>query len=295
MKLPEFDIVIPSTGEPSTHNLLKSIEFSTILPNNVIVVIRDVDQFYFDPESFSFPITLLRCPNHGQVYQRIFGFQNCHSSLVMQIDADCSFDSSFLFRYITEFLRVESISDCDIALSPSFLDSNTRPMFSSETHLSFLYRLLLSSIGLMYSNKNLSKFGQNFSLNMPSNSFSKSNQTFHSDWLPGGCMMLRKNSLVVDNYYPFMGKAYAEDLFHSYLLFSKSVSLFVFYGINVTTEAHPALRTYRDFCKSLLIYFRISVAFCSFTGFPAIFSLLICIPYVKSFFTLLSRKFLHLK
>ena len=40
---------------------------------------------------------------------------------------------------------------------------------------------------------------------------------FLVDWVPGGCVLSAKEDLILDTYYPFSGKAYAEDLIHSVL------------------------------------------------------------------------------
>ena len=65
----------------------------------------------------------------------------------------------------------------------------------------------------------ISKSGINFGIpEIPS--------TFYNvDWLCGGCLMHRKENLILKNYYPFLGKAYAEDLFHSKLLRDNNVIL----------------------------------------------------------------------
>ncbi len=44
-------------------------------------------------------------------------------------------------------------------------------------------------------------------------------------WLPGGCVLHRRENLILFDFYPFRGKAYAEDLFHSLLLKKKGVRL----------------------------------------------------------------------
>ena len=38
------------------------------------------------------------------------------------------------------------------------------------------------------------------------------------DWQSGGCVLHKKKNLILDDYYPFSGKAFSEDLIHSYLL-----------------------------------------------------------------------------
>jgi hypothetical protein len=40
---------------------------------------------------------------------------------------------------------------------------------------------------------------------------------FKAQWLPGGCVLCFREDLILDKFYPFPGKAYAEDLIHSFL------------------------------------------------------------------------------
>ena len=46
-----------------------------------------------------------------------------------------------------------------------------------------------------------------------------------SKYAPGGCVMHYKKNLILKDYYGFAGKAYAEDILHSYYLFKKNVSI----------------------------------------------------------------------
>ena len=48
---------------------------------------------------------------------------------------------------------------------------------------------------------------------------------FELDWLPGGCIMHHKKNLILHNFYPFPGKAYAEDLIHSIILRNNNLNL----------------------------------------------------------------------
>ena len=52
-------------------------------------------------------------------------------------------------------------------------------------------------------------------------------RTCDVEWLPGGCVMYRRENLVLDDFYPFKGKAYGEDLIHSFLLREKGCKLMV--------------------------------------------------------------------
>ena len=50
---------------------------------------------------------------------------------------------------------------------------------------------------------------------------------YEVEWLAGGCVMHHRKNLILENYFPFAGKAYCEDLIHSHLLTRKRVRLLV--------------------------------------------------------------------
>ena len=45
------------------------------------------------------------------------------------------------------------------------------------------------------------------------------------EWMPGACVLHRKENLVNFDYYPLKGKAYGEDLFHSKILTNNGIKL----------------------------------------------------------------------
>jgi hypothetical protein len=47
------------------------------------------------------------------------------------------------------------------------------------------------------------------------------------EWLAGGCILHRKENLITENYFPFSGKAYCEDLMHSILLRKNNIDLWI--------------------------------------------------------------------
>ena len=47
------------------------------------------------------------------------------------------------------------------------------------------------------------------------------NNFYNVEWLPGGCILFRKEDLIEKNFYPYKGKAYCEDILHSILLREK--------------------------------------------------------------------------
>lgn len=80
----------------------------------------------------------------------------------------------------------------------------------------------------------------NGTLSAPAGKISKSGEPFgyyqrnrkvknheNVDWLPGGCILHRRENLILESYYPFVGKAFGEDLIHSKKLKEKGIQLFV--------------------------------------------------------------------
>jgi hypothetical protein len=55
----------------------------------------------------------------------------------------------------------------------------------------------------------------------------KNQKYYKLEWLPGGCVLHRKENLCLDNYFIFSGKAYCEDMIHSFLLRRSGINLYV--------------------------------------------------------------------
>ena len=77
------------------------------------------------------------------------------------------------------------------------------------------------------------------------------------EWLAGGCILHRRENLVVEDFWERSGKAYCEDLLHSHLLRQRTISLFVDTSARCELEIvwHKEMTfkaflvdLYRDFC-----------------------------------------------
>tara|TARA_B110000008_G_scaffold240274_1_gene247498 strand:- start:2083 stop:2523 length:441 start_codon:yes stop_codon:yes gene_type:complete len=74
---------------------------------------------------------------------------------------------------------------------------------------------------------------------------------FFVDWQPGGCLMHNKENLIKENYFPFNGKAYSEDLIHSFLLKNNNLKLITcldaYCYIEKDIEPHTIKDIFKDF------------------------------------------------
>ncbi len=221
----EISIIIPTLG----HNcLLKTIDFlnkEDLKPDEIIVCI---------PEGYEFNINILLHKNvhilftkvKGQVQQRIEGFKIAKNNFIMQLDDDLLITMHDVKNLITD-LKKMGINN---AIAPIFLDYKTKKsIFNLRKGIKGYYDNLFCFFisGSKWGKSRMgtiSKAGENFGVNYD---FLNFNELKNVEWLPGGCIIYHKVDIIYENYFPFEGKAYCEDLFHSYLLIRKNVRLWL--------------------------------------------------------------------
>ncbi|NQU33080.1 MAG: glycosyltransferase [Bacteroidetes bacterium] len=212
-------VVIATLGGESLRAAIECLNAGSHVPDEILVCIPkeyagNVEGIEFD----NLKVILTDC--RGQVAQRVIGFQNAKSPFVLQMDDDIYLEHSC----IDELLKIVS-SAPNIAAGPKMYD-----LYSGKYH-SFLVprdNTLILFNKLFYAVANgkkgyqpskISKSGINFGIPEEPDTWN------NVDWLSGGCLMHRKENLLLYNYYPFTGKAYAEDLFHSNLLRKNKIIL----------------------------------------------------------------------
>lgn len=164
-------------------------------------------------------ITQLR----GQVAQRAEGFREARQRLVLQLDDDMWIRQSDVGRLVA---AVDSLGPGH-AVAPVYLDKATglgihRQFDGMRGFLQSLNATLLA--GAPWGTRRMGKvtdIGTNFGVD-PARA---SAAVVAMEWLPGGCVMHHRESLVLEPFFPYPGKAYCEDLIHSHLLRTRGVRL----------------------------------------------------------------------
>ena len=60
---------------------------------------------------------------------------------------------------------------------------------------------------------------------------------FETQWLPGGCVLCFKDDLILEKFFPYSGKAYGEDLIHSFLRTKSGTRHWVIPGAKCSIDA----------------------------------------------------------
>ncbi len=215
---PYLSVVIATLGGPELEGTIFSLNSSTIVPAEILVVLP-----VGKTESLTFPIAtnvrILVADSRGQVSQRCFGFRHVNYDLVLQIDDDITLEENCIEQLIDTLLNFE-------------FPASISPMFFLRKEHKFAYRIpnrrdkflaFIANGFLGYSPGKISRAGINFGYSETSSQY-----PLEVEWLPGGCVLHKKENLILTPFYPFNGKAFAEDLLHSMLLRKADVKLFLY-------------------------------------------------------------------
>jgi glycosyltransferase involved in cell wall biosynthesis len=250
----KISVIIASLGGEILTRTVELLNNSTLKPDEIIVVIPDEYKKNIPLRNF----TNLRyelVSFKGQVAQRAHGFKLAKNEYVLQLDDDIYLNENCLENLLYALVILGN----NHSVGPVILYKATgKSVYSLGTGLNkFLLNIksYFLSGSLWGSNRmgTISKNGVGFGFDneILLKNFNK------SEWLAGGCILHFQSCLIYDNYFPFYGKAYGEDLIHSYYLNNANIKLYsiknaiCFIDSPVITEETYSL--YSDFRSRLYL------------------------------------------
>ena len=218
-----ISIVIPTLGYECLNETVSYLNNGPNRPKEIIVVIPEGFEVNAGFQTFE-NVIILKSPLKGQVKQRIFGFKYANEKHILQLDDDIWIDQNNMSNLLEALKKLDKNS----AVAPAFLKkgtSNSVYIYDSDfkAYINNLVQffVLKGAWGI----KKMGKitfgginFGVNYSLTDKIN--------YPCDWLAGGCVLHHADQVYLDNFYPFEGKAYCEDLFHSFYLKRTGINLY---------------------------------------------------------------------
>ena len=230
--LKNLTIVIPSIGDQKIIKLLKSFENFNKKNFNILIIIPFDKNINLD--KIKLKIDIIKSNITGQVYQRYLGFKNSKTKYTMQLDDDCFINETSIIKLISTLKNKKN----NFCVGPVFFDIDTnKPIHAFNKNLKFLIKSFIISVlchvsfGINRMGK-LSKINTNYGVDP---NFMKED-TLEVEWMPGGCILHKTENLLLENYFPFSGKAYCEDIMHSILLTKKNINLIVVKDAECYTE-----------------------------------------------------------
>ena len=219
MKNYTISVVIPSIGGDLC-GTLDSINAGSIYPDEIIICLPNDAHSVQDASKYK-NLTIIYAQKYGQVYQRVVGFERSKGDYVLQLDDDVILENNSIEQLLSCLKEVGGRA----AIAPAYFKINTNISLYEKSNSSLFRRAVywIANGSSGYEPGVVSLSGINFGLNFDV----KTKNINKSDWLPGGCVLHNKEDLIMDDYFPFKGKAYSEDLLHSFILREQGVDLYV--------------------------------------------------------------------
>ena len=216
----KLSVVIPTLGGIPLINTIKALQNSSIRPIEILVCIPLSCELVTKID-LSDNIRIIRTKKKSQVHQRMLGFLESQGELVLQIDDDVILEKDTIKKLV---YCLEGIDE-KAAVAPSIFWEGSKISVFSTKRDSFIRKfsdwIMNGKNG--YKSGVVSLSGVGFGLDHND----KNQDITETEWLPGGCVLHRSHNLINIDYFPFSGKAYSEDLIHSFLLRENGVKLYV--------------------------------------------------------------------
>lgn len=237
-------VVIATLGGACLRRTIEVLNAGSCTPAEILICIpeREAERV----ATLAYPnvrIVVTKC--RGQVAQRAAGFRAAASEFVMQLDDDMLLDADcmeLLLETIVKHGPRASVSPAVLCLETG--ESLYKGPVRELDLLRRGYLWLLAGSNRAQPGT-VSKYGGMVGID-PAVTGEK---VLEVAWLPGGCALHSRDCLLEEDFFPYPGKAYYEDLIHSWHLAERKVRLFVDARARVRTNCNEGvayISTFRD-------------------------------------------------
>ena len=235
-----ISVVIPTIGNRDISKTINSINQNNFKVDEILVcTVRNSKIKTLEGKN----VKIIFCKEKGQVKQRIEGFKLAKGDYILQLDDDIILNKNCIRLLFDELKNLPNTS-----ISPNvFLSENKNSIFSKKNSLKQKIFNLISGLKLNNREGRITISGFESYPEISSNS----DLLTETEWLIGGCVLHHKKNLVLKNYYPFEGKAYSEDLFHSLELRKNKIKLFIHKKASIFLNINENKMDWNTFKKEL--------------------------------------------
>ena len=209
-----LSVVIATLGDDILANTIACLNQGHSIPFEILVCIPEDESSKVEKLTQE-NVKIIKTPCRGQVAQRVYGLQRISQPMVLQMDEDVELkptDLDMLVQALGQLGRGHALAPLFRHLSSGhYTVEYTRGVFGG-LH-SFYASLICGAPWGVKRMGVISPAGIGYGVDRrycePG--------LFETQWLPGGCVICHRDDLVTEDYYPFAGKAFCEDLVHSVL------------------------------------------------------------------------------
>ncbi len=230
---PGLSIIIATLGGKSIESTIQSLLNSTKIADEILICIPsgyEHNVSHLQNELVKIIVT----EKKGQVTQRTIGFLKARYDFVLQLDDDI----------ILEKDAIGSLIEMLIQLGPGNV---VGPVYYDPLSQNCIHKVMTGFPGFI---KNcfdctfcaapwgISKMGKvtSIGINYGVDDFYCTTNPVKVEWLAGGCVLSYHKDLILHAYFPFEGKAYCEDIYHSYYRSKANIHSWIHTQVKVFIE-----------------------------------------------------------
>lgn len=229
-------VVIPTLGGESLRRTIEQLNRGTLAPAEILICIPEEDAFRV--ENFSIHnVAVIKTSMRGQVAQRATGFGHVRHRMVLQLDDDILLHEKAL-EELTEALHRLGRG---YALAPVYYAAETgRCLHELSVGLKGFFKNVYACVvcGASWGKKRMGSL-TSIGIGYGVDTRHCSDKAIQTEWLPGGCVLSYREDLIQENFYPFAGKAYSEDVIHSLLRRKRGITHAVILRATCRTGSQP--------------------------------------------------------
>ena len=208
-----LSVVIATLGGAWLKNTIETLMAGSTVPDEILICIPE--SHAYKAETFrSDVVKIIATEVKGQVRQRAYGFTQVKFPIVLQLDDDILLEKdtvSNMVQYLLQLGKGNVIGPVYYGLQSKKCIHALQTGFAAIPKNIFDWLICGAPWGLKKMGI-VSCIGLNYGVD---DQYCKETLK-QTDWLPGGCVFSFKEDLILENFFPFTGKAYCEDVYHSF-------------------------------------------------------------------------------
>lgn len=231
-----LSVVIATLGGDTLESTIGNLNRGAVIPAEVLICIPEEESPRAERLSFQ-NVRVIKTPCRGQVAQRAYGLRCVSQPLVIQLDDDVVLPPDDLRQLVQTLDQLGQ----GHALAPLLRHLSTG-QYITECHrgvvgwLQSLYAFLICGApwGIRRMGA-ISPAGIGYGVDK----IQCGDIPFETQWVPGGCVLCHREDLITEDYFPFVGKAFSEDLIHSVAWRQRGVRLWMIPNASCMTSVAP--------------------------------------------------------
>jgi glycosyltransferase involved in cell wall biosynthesis len=230
---PTLSVVIATLGGDWLQKTIDGLLSGSLVPAEILICIPSGHAHKVEHLTNKI-VKVVATQVKGQVKQRAVGFTKTANDLVLQLDDDILLEQDTLYKLMQWLLQLGKGN----VIGPVYYGKNSGICIHTiKTGPGGIIKNLFDSI-VCAAKWGTKKIGTVTAIGINYGVDDKlvKQELVRTEWLPGGCVLSYREDLVVDDFFPFEGKAYCEDVIHSYFRRIKGTQLWVASGIKVYIE-----------------------------------------------------------